>query len=360
MKVSAMATCPQNLQPGCSTGDGGGSAPPTLHGGRLLAARALFPGAPEPFVDLSTGINPHPYQLPALSPDAFSRLPEPEDEAELCRLAAAAYGVPPASRVVAAPGSQILISLLPGMLRHSQAVLLGPTYGGHASSWAASGASVLEVADADALAAHAGPGVALVLCNPNNPDGRRLPLDRLAALASRCAAQGGALVVDEAFADLEPDVPQAAALLPSPGLVVLRSFGKSYGLAGVRLGFLLADPPLAERMRRLLGSWAVGGVAIAVGRRALADGCWRDRSGTALRAGADRLDRVLTEAGMVVEGGTRLFRLARCPDADAVFRRLGRSGLLVRRFEEQPGRLRFGLPPDEAAWMRLRAALPGG
>ena len=331
-----------------------------LHGGRLVAARALFPEAPEPFVDLSTGINPHPYPLPPLPPDAFTRLPEPEHEAELCRLAAVAYGVPPAARVVAAPGSQILISLLPVVLGHGQAVLLGPTYGGHASSWAASGASVLEVADADALSAHAGPGVALVLCNPNNPDGRRLALDRLAALASRCAGQGGALVVHEAFADLEPDVPQAAALLPSPGLVVLRSFGKSYGLAGVRLGFLLADPPLAARMHTLLGPWAVSGVAIGAGRQALADGSWRDRTGMALKAAAHRLDRVLTEAGLVVEGGTRLFRLATCPDADAVFRRLGRSGLLVRRFGDQPGRLRFGLPPDEAAWSRLQSALPDG
>ena len=296
--------------------------------------------------------------MPALSPDAFTRLPEPEDEAELCRLAAAAYGVPPAARVVAAPGSQILISLLPGVLGHAKAVVLGPTYGEHASSWAASGASVADVTDAGALAARAGPGVALVLCNPNNPDGRRLPLERLAGLASRCAGQGGALVVDEAFADLEPDVPQAAALLPSPGLVVLRSFGKSYGLAGVRLGFLIADPLVADRMRTLLGPWAVGGVAIAAGRHALADRLWRERAGMTLQAEADRLDRVLTEAGLVVEGGTRLFRLATCRDAAARFRRLGSSGLLVRRFHERPDRLRFGLPPDEAAWARLRAALP--
>ncbi len=330
---------------------------PTLHGGRVRAARALFPEAPEPFVDLSTGINPHPYRMPALLPHAFTRLPEPEDEAELCRVAAAAYGVPPSARVVAAPGSQILISLLPAVLGQAEAVVLGPTYGEHASSWAASGASVLDVTDADALAARAGPGVALVLCNPNNPDGRRLPLQHLAGLASRCAERGGTLVVDEAFADLEPDVPQAAALLPSPGLVVLRSFGKSYGLAGVRLGFLIADPPMAERMRTLLGPWAVGGVAIAIGRRALADPAWRDRTSTALQAEADRLDRVLTEAGLVVEGGTRLFRLATCRDAALLFRRLGCSGLLVRRFEAQPTRLRFGLPPDEAAWARLRAAL---
>ena len=317
----------------------------------------MFPDAPEPFIDLSTGINPHPYPLPALPPDAFTRLPEPEDEAALRRLAAAAYGAAPAAEVVAAPGSQILISLLPSALGCNKAVVLGPTYGEHAASWAAAGAETTEAADADALSAQARPGVALVLCNPNNPDGRRLSRPTLAGLAARCAASGAVLVVDEAFADLEPDVTQAASLLPSPGLVVLRSFGKTFGLAGIRLGFLLADGPVARRMRTLLGPWAVSGVAIAVGRRALPDQAWRDRSGLLLHEQAERLDHLLTQAGLLLEGGTRLFRLARSPDAGSLFRHLGRHGLLVRRFPDQPNRLRFGLPPDNDAWERLHGAL---
>ena len=295
--------------------------------------------------------------MPALPPDAFTRLPEPEDEAELCRLAAAACGAPSAEQVVAAPGSQILISLLPVVLGCREAVVLGPTYGEHAASWRASGASVSDAVDAGALLAQVRRGLALVLCNPNNPDGRRLERPQLAGLAARCAAQDAFLVVDEAFADLEPDVPQAASLLPSPGLVALRSFGKTYGLAGIRLGFLLADPPLAKRMRTLLGPWAVSGVAIAAGRHALPDQPWRDRSGLLLQAHADRLDRLLAEADLAVEGGTRLFRLATRPDAAAAFRHLGQRGLLVRRFPAQPTRLRVGLPSDETAWERLRAAL---
>ncbi len=298
--------------------------------------------------------------MPALPSAAFTRLPEPEEEAELCRLAAAAYGAASAEQVVAAPGSQILISLLPSVLGCRKAVVLGPTYGEHALSWAASGAQVVEVEDVDALAAQVRAGTVLVLCNPNNPDGRRLGRQPVARLAARCAAEGAVLVVDEAFADLEPDVPEAASLLPSPGLVVLRSFGKTYGLAGIRLGFLLADPPLAARMRTLLGPWAVGGVAIIAGRHALVDRAWRDRSGLALQAQADRLDRLLADVGLTLGGGTRLFRLATRPDAAALFRHLGRHGLLVRHFPAQPARLRFGLPPDEAAWERLHAALRTG
>ncbi len=298
--------------------------------------------------------------MPALPEAAFTRLPEPEDEAELRRLAASAYGAASSEQVVAAPGSQILISLLPSVLGCRTAVVLGPTYGEHALSWAASGAEIVEVADAGALSAQVRPGTALVLCNPNNPDGRRLGPKPLAALAARCASEGAVLVVDEAFADLEPDVPQAASLLPSPGLVVLRSFGKTYGLAGIRLGFLLANPLLASRMRSLLGPWAVGGVAIAAGRQALADRAWRDRSGLVLQAEAGRLDHLLAEAGLSPAGGTRLFRLATRPDAAALCRHLGRHGLLARYFPAQPTRLRFGLPPDEAAWERLRAALRTG
>ena len=333
--------------------------PGLAHGGRLQAARRLFPDAPAPFLDLSTGINPHAYPLRPVSAAALTRLPEPEDEMALRRLAAACLGAPDASAVVAAPGSQILISLLPTLLPCRRAVVLSPTYGEHAAAWGASGTEVGTVTDAAALLAQAAPNTVLVLCNPNNPDGRRLPLETLAALAGRCAGQGGVLVVDEAFADLEPDVPQAAGLLPCPGLVVLRSFGKSYGLAGLRLGFMLADAACAARMRTLLGPWAVGGPAIEAGLQALADGGWRGRTATLLDGAAVRLDRLLERAGLEVVGGTRLFRLARTTDAAALFMRLGRAGILVRRFDAYPAWLRVGLPADEAVWARLEAGLEG-
>ncbi len=317
----------------------------------------MFPHAPAPFLDLSTGINPHSYPLRPVSQAACARLPEPEDEAALRQLAAARFGASDQDGVVLAPGSQMLISLLPIALPCRRAVVLSPTYGEHAAAWAASGAAVTEVADARALFAEAAPGTALVLCNPNNPDGSRLTLAALAALAARCAAEGCVLVVDEAFADLEPDVPDAAALLPSPGLVVLRSFGKCHGLAGLRLGFMLSDPGSAARMRSLLGPWAVGGPAIEAGLQALADTGWRAGAAARLAGEAARLDRLLRRAGLVVVGGTRLFRLAEGRDAGLLFARLGEAGILVRRFEARPAWLRFGLPPDEAAWMRLEAAL---
>ena len=342
-----------------AAGPGGvqGQSPWPSHGGRLQAARTRWPTAPAPFLDLSTGINPHAYPHAPLSASDFARLPEPEDELALRTAAAARYGAPDAGWIAAAPGSQILISLLPLLLPCRRAIVLSPTYGEHAATWAAHGAAVEAVADFEAMAERAGAGTALVFCNPNNPDGRRPAADRLAALAARCAARGGTLVVDEAFIDLEPDAASAVPLLPGAGVLVLRSFGKSHGLAGLRLGFLLAQPALAARLRQLLGPWAVSGPAIAIGREALAEGDWLRGMTATLGLAAERLDGLLRRAGLAVVGGTRLFRLGRALDAPILFDRLGAAGILVRRFDEAPGWLRFGLPADEAAWARLAAVL---
>jgi cobalamin biosynthetic protein CobC len=194
----------------------------------------------------------------------------------------------------------------------------------------------------------------VVLCQPNNPDGRHVPADLLAA---RLAQGGGMLVVDEAFADLEAPSLSVAPLLPRPGLVVLRSFGKTYGLAGVRLGFLLADAWFAARVRAALGPWAVSGPALRVGLMALADIAWREAASMRLRRDAARLDAMLMAAGMQVVGGTCLFRLAETPRAAAWRERLAAAGVLVRGFAEQPNWLRFGLPGGEEEWRRVEGSL---
>lgn len=325
------------------------------HGGRLADARRRFPGAPEPFLDLSTGINPVPYPFDPLPPQAFTRLPEPEDVLALQRAAARAYGVADPAMVAAAPGTQLLINLLPRLCPLPGVAVLGPTYAEHAAAWAAAGCTVTEVPAFEQLGALPG----AVVCNPNNPDGRRTPVPALLALAGHLAAWGGLLVVDEAFADLEGPGTSVAPLLPRPGLVVLRSFGKAYGLAGVRLGFALASPDFAGAIRDALGPWAVSGPALHVARRALADPAWKAATAERLRQEAAHLDGVLAGAGLRVLGGTSLFRLAEAEDAHAVFDRLGRAGILVRRFSGDPHRLRFGLPRDAEQLGRLARALAG-
>lgn len=326
------------------------------HGGRLSEARRLFPDAPEPWLDLSTGINPRPYPLPPLAPECFARLPEPEAVEALQSVAASAYGAAQPAMVVAAPGTQILIDLLPRLWPARLVAVLEPTYAEHARAWSRTGASVEKVAAFDAL-----PGAAAVaaLCNPNNPDGRRVASDRMLALADTMAARGGLLVVDEAFADVEPGGLSLTNALPHPAIIILRSIGKTYGLAGLRLGFALAAPERAALIRDALGPWAVSGPAIAIGQAALSDRTWLAATSEHLARDARALDACLSDSGLCVLGGTRLFRLVGAHNAQAIFSKLGCAGILVRRFADQTTWLRFGQPGSAAHMERLTMALRG-
>jgi len=315
------------------------------HGGRLGAARTLYPDAPAPWLDLSTGINPWPYPVPALAPEAWSRLPDPDAVEALEGAAAAAFGVQNPARVVAGPGSEALIRLLPGLLPAERIGIPARTYGGHAEAWRLAGATCLaddaETADLR------------VVVNPNNPDGLALPPDQVLGRAR------GRLIVDEAFADLDPAL-SVAPLAGAPGherLIVLRSFGKFHGLAGARLGFLIGEPALAGRARRALGDWRVSGPAIAVGLAAYGDPDWAVQTRRRLTEDAARLDALLSAAGFEIVGGTALFRLARAADALRRFEALARAGVLTRPFPWDETLIRFGLPGPAPDWRRLADAL---
>ena len=323
------------------------------HGGALDAARRAYPQAPEPWLDLSTGINPVPYPVGDVAEGAWTRLPDAAALAGLERAAAARYRVPGGIGVVAAPGTQALIQRLPDLRAGDDVRVLGPTYGEYVTVFRAAGARVSTVVALDALP---GADVAVVV-NPNNPDGRLLAPDALVALAGRV----GLLVVDEAFADVFAPGCSLVPRLIGARAVVLRSFGKSYGLAGLRLGFAVAAPAPVERLRGWLGSWPVSGPAIALGTRALADLPWLDAARTRLEADAMRLLSLLKAAGGRPLGGTPLFQLVDHPAAGALFAALAAQGILVRPFTGapafSPSWLRFGLPGSAASWSRLEAAL---
>ncbi|MFZ2064365.1 MAG: threonine-phosphate decarboxylase CobD [Xanthobacteraceae bacterium] len=330
-----------------------GEAEPLLHGGDVAAARRLFPGAPQPFIDLSTGINPHSYRLPRLSADLFERLPSSAATVELAAIAARAYGAPSAGHVVPAPGTQILLPLVAGLVRPGRAAVVSPAYGELARAAVLAGHKVDAVRD---LAAADNARLVLV-GNPNNPDGRTFGAADLIDLAKSLRARGGMLVVDEAFMDVGPPGASLAPQLNCGNVIVLRSFGKFFGLAGVRLGFALAAPPLAARIAAMLGPWAVSGPALAAGAKALTDKAWIDKICRRLAKSAARLDATLTAAGFVIVGGTSLFRLVRVSGASKLSRHLGRAGILVRMFPEHPQWVRFGLPANDDAWRRLEDAL---
>lgn len=321
------------------------------HGGDLDEARRLFPQAPEPWIDLSTGINPIAYPVPALPACLFTRLPSPADHRDLEAAASEAYGAKDASMVVAAPGTQVLISLLPHLRPRSRVAVLGPTYAEHAHSWRMAGHDVAEVEALDRLD---GTDV-MVVVNPNNPDGRLLRRDALLRLAEDLRPQGGWLVVDEAFADFDAGESLVPAL--PANAIVLRSFGKTYGLAGLRIGFALAPEPIALMFRSALGPWAVSGPALEVGRKALRDREWLEAAQAGRAADARRLDALLSSATRTPLRGTILYRLLESPRAGELFQVLGEHGIWVRRFQYDSGLLRFGLPCGGAEWQRLETVL---
>jgi cobalamin biosynthesis protein CobC len=324
-----------------------------FHGGNPDWAEEAFGRPTAGWLDLSTGINPWPYPFTPPIPEAWQRLPTEAEIATLESAAARRYGLSEQGAIVSAPGSQSLIQLLPRLRERSKIAVLSPTYGEHPAAWRAAGHSVVEVEDESGIENDVS---VVVLTNPNNPDGRVVSRERLSALRETLAARGGWLVVDEAFADIAPDA-SVGDWCGREGLIVLRSFGKFYGLAGLRLGFALSTPPLAGTIRDALGPWAVSGPAISIACEAFADDDWQGKIRDRLSTVALRLDAMLAQAGLTIAGGTSLFRLAVGEDAEAIFQRLGRAGILVRHFPQYPNWLRFGIPAREEDFERVRQAL---
>ncbi|MFS2178103.1 threonine-phosphate decarboxylase CobD [Rhizobium pisi] len=332
---------------------------PIAHGGGITAAAAVFGGRPEEWLDLSTGINPCPVALPEIPARAWHRLPDRHlvDEA---RCAARDYYGCGEILPLPVPGTQSVIQLLPRLVARSRGVavtdnriaVVSPTYGEYARAFAAAGFAVDAVGDIAAIGAE---HRLAVVVNPNNPDGRAWPAEVLIALHDRVKSQNGLLVVDEAFGDADPALSLAASAGELSNLVIFRSFGKFFGLAGLRLGFAIARGDILERFEEWLGPWSVSGPALS-----LADSLLRQDVSAIRRRINERsagLHSVLTGAGLRIAGGTALFTLVADEKAGDIYTHLCRHHILVRKFDYAPDWLRFGLTPDPAADRRLDEAL---
>lgn len=321
---------------------------PRDHGGNLDAAMHRFGGDRAQWIDLSTGINPVPYPMPPLSRHAIADLPTTSDMTALREAAATCYGT--RADVTPFAGAQAVIQAVPHLAAPGCARVLSPTYNEHAAALRARGWTVEDVPQLDALA---GADCAIVV-NPNNPDGVRHDPDRVMALA----AQVGLLVVDESFADPAPDLSLAPRVHAGPqNILVLRSFGKFYGLAGLRLGFALSSPGIARTLSDMAGPWPVSGPAIEVALRSLTDSAWQSQTTARLSRDAARLDALGLRAGWSLVGGTPLFRTYATPDAVAAQEHLARHQIWSRIFPYSRTWLRLGLAGSEAEWARLETAL---
>jgi cobalamin biosynthesis protein CobC len=318
------------------------------HGGNLDVARARFGGALADWVDLSTGINRQPYPVPQLSVRHWHALPSRAEIESLHAAARQAYRT--TAPLLATAGAQAAIQTLPQLAPQGAASILAPTYGEFGQVLRGAGWAVQYVADLDALA---GADLAIVV-NPNNPDGQRHDPEALLALASRV----GRLVIDESFVDTTPEMslaPQAGRA----GLLILRSFGKFYGLAGLRLGFVLGSEADIAVLSSAAGPWPVSGLAIEIGRSALLDQTWARKTRARLFRDAARQDQLAQAAGWELIGGSPLFRLYETGDGLRAQERLARAQIWSRVFRDKPSWLRLGLPGNETEWRRVSAALLG-
>jgi len=320
----------------------------TFHGGRLRQAEQRYSLAPRPWLDLSTGINPVPWSgAPAID---WHRLPDEGLLDDLEHRAAAYFGAK--MRPLALPGTEFglrgLASLgLPAPFAH-----VWPGYRTHAEALPGSTPIAFET-----IMEQARKGGTILLANPSNPDGRLIPPTDLLVLARELGDAGGWLVVDEAFMDAHEGFSLIPHLDGSEPVIVTRSFGKFFGLAGARLGFALGNYECLARWRASLGSWPLSAGALALGVAAYADAPWIAATRRALMERAAALDAVLHAHGFEPIGTCPQFRLIDC-HADAVFERLARHGILTRPFDYNPRWLRLGVPAKDLE--RLDQALAHG
>lgn len=304
------------------------------HGGDIDAAIQTYGGTRAGWLDLSTGINPVPYPMPALSGDAWTALPDQSAFDLLTARARTFWNIPKSASVIATPGASAAIALLPRLLPQGRVSIPEPTYNEHAAAFRAANWQI----DPDGTDA-------MVVVHPNNPDGK---------LWSQKQLTGTTTIIDESFCDVMPDA-SLMQMASQPGCVILKSFGKFWGLAGLRLGFAIGDPVLIARLSAMLGPWQVSGPALQIGAEALADFPWADEARTRLAEDSARLDALMAGKGAVVQGGTSLFRLYEVADAKAAQNALAQSHVWSRIFPYADNWLRLGIPaPDR--WAQLEDA----
>ncbi len=309
---------------------------PADHGGGIDAAVMLFGGVRGDWIDLSTGINPQPYPVGALYGRDWTDLPDIGVSKALELAARRFWRVPEAAEVLAAPGASALIARIPGLAGAGRVAVPGPTYNEHARAFRAEGWEIVD-----------GGGDARVLVHPNNPDGRLWRAED---------ADGAMTIIDESFCDVMPEA-SLMALATRPGTLILKSFGKFWGLAGLRLGFAIGDPGLIARLSQMLGPWPVSGPALRIGAEALLDTGWADETRVRLRRDAARLDGLMTGRGAGLIGGTSLFRLYAVADAGQWQDHLARGHIWTRVFPYDRRWIRLGLPGTADQWARLTEAL---
>lgn len=308
------------------------------HGGGVNAAVDQYGGAPEDWIDLSTGINPNPYPIPTIPSKFWHTLPDSQPTQDLLSAARSLWNIPKDAEIVPASGVSAIIAALPLVVPSKSVNIVGPTYNEFAASFRDHGSKVTDTAPVQ------------IRVHPNNPDGRFYSQSEVENLHQKLT------IIDESFCDVCPDH-SLIHLASQPNYIILKGTGKFWGLAGMRLGFAITTPNIAEKLRQLLGPWSISGPAQFIGAQALSDNAWIANTRLNLQMMAKQFDAVLKQQSLSVIGGTDLFRLAHCDNAQRLYDHLCKHHILTRVFPYSENWIRFGLPANAHDLSMVKRAL---
>jgi len=337
-----------------------------IHGGQLSKVAKQF-GIPEQeWLDLSTGIAPFSYAIPAISEKIWQDLPTISPS--LIRAAQQYYQ---AKFCWPVAGSQQLIEKLPslwndknsaiesGKKQHAYLPKVG--YKEHQRAWSLAGYQIHFYQDA--LPDNIEKNSIVVVINPNNPLTDTFSIQQLTQLKAHCQQQKALLIIDEAFADIFPSefsfVPHLTNYNEnnndsandneneSDDLIVLRSFGKFFGLAGIRIGFACTTEIWRDIIKESIGPWSINGPALFIAEQALQDTQWQIEQSLRLEKYSKKLQELLKlHLPNASIKANALFITVFLDNAASVYEKLCQQGVYVRLTDEQNA-LRFGVGNDQ-------------
>ena len=319
------------------------------HGGHLINAAEKYNVPIQQWIDLSTGINPNGWPVPEIPAECWQRLPETADD-----LIVAARQFYQCESILPVAGSQAAIQTLPLLRSRSRVGVLSPAYAEHAYIWKKAGHEVIEL-EVEKIESHIPQLDVLIIINPNNPTGQRFNKDQLLRWHDGLNKHNGWLIIDEAFIDTTPEY----SLSSHPaikGLIILRSLGKFFGLAGIRCGFIIGPNELLNTVGESLGPWTISHPSRYIATKTLVDTVWQKQTRDKLTKQSNRLALLLTKNGLKPDGQTSLFQWIKHSYAEQIHESLAHQGILTRLFK-QPSSLRFGLPKQEQQWLFLEKTL---
>ena len=321
---------------------------PLEHGGDLSKASVKYRRDESQWLDLSTGIAPWSWPIPQIPESVFASLPS--NNGKLEQAAAAYYGN---SSLLAVPGSQAAISHLPRFFSKCKVGVLWPSYAEHFASWQHYGHQVVALKQHE-IDEQLETLRILVVVNPNNPTSQFIPLNTLLDWKHRLAKNNGFLIIDEAFIDTQPQQSFLHSGLDLNNVIVLRSLGKFFGLAGVRLGFIFAHQSILQFLQSQLGPWSVNHVAQCLGSQALLDKPWHIKQTLRLQQNARQLQQAFSKwSGLL---SSDYFVWIQTKNAESIHEHFAKAGIWTRLFS-QPKSIRIGLPKNKNDWKELRKAI---